>query len=203
MTYLSIDLEATGLNEKDHIIEFAAFPFNPYSFRTDIPKNLIFHHPIWCPSFKELESGLDPWIIKNNKKLIENANSNGLKNKEFRDSFESYLNQKELQDLFKREDGEKILLFGKSMAALDLPFLNRDLGWDFMRKYFSHRHHDLSSVVMGFIDAKVLPADCIKGSVLSKYLLNIDVAHNALDDAINCANMYSKLILKLQNITLN
>lgn len=201
INYLSIDLEATGLNEKDYIIEFAAFPFDPYHFQAPIPSHLFFHESIWCPSFQELSPSLDPWVKEHNQDLIQKAHNGGLSHDQFRLKLQHYLEQKELLDFFgltSYDNENKIILFGKSMSALDLPFLNRDLGWNFMRKYFSHRNLDLSSVVIGLIDLGLLPPECIKGSELCKYLLNMDVAHNALDDAINCAKMYSLLINKIK-----
>ena len=76
------------------------------------------------------------------------------------------------------------------MNAIDLPFLNRDLGWDFMRKYFHHQVLDLSSITMNYVDANRLPESCLSGSGLMDYFNMGDVAHNALDDALNTAKLY-------------
>ncbi|MEK6626375.1 MAG: hypothetical protein AABY86_15505, partial [Bdellovibrionota bacterium] len=90
---------------------------------------------------------------------------------------------------------QKIVLFGKSMNALDLPLLNRDLGWEFMRKYFHHQVLDLSSVVRAFVDKRLLPPETVSGSALMKHLKMGEVAHTALEDAVNAAKIYLQLLI--------
>ena len=53
MKYLSLDLEATGLNENDVIIEFGVVPF--CSETAKIENDLSFHTFIQCQSFDELK----------------------------------------------------------------------------------------------------------------------------------------------------
>ena len=95
-------------------------------------------------------------------------------------------------------DNEKVVLFGKSLNAIDLPFLTRDLGWDYMRKYFQHRVHDLSSVAYNLIDLGFLPPGSESGSQMMNDLGMGEVAHTALADAKNTALMYFKLLDKCQ-----
>jgi oligoribonuclease (3'-5' exoribonuclease) len=185
MKYLSLDLEATGLRENDLVIEFGAVPFN--TANDSIEKDLSFHHFIQCPSFEELKPNLDQWVIEHNEGLITKAHESGLTIEEFKKEFESYLNSKPIKEYFGED---KIVLFGKSMNAIDLPFLNRDLGWDFMRDHFHHQQLDLSSVVYSFIDLGKLPDECRSGSKLMNYLGMGDVAHTALEDAISTAEIY-------------
>lgn len=185
MRYLSLDLEATGLRENDLIIEFGAVPFNMDD--STIEKALSFHHFIQCPSFEELKPNLDQWVIDHNEELITTAHQKGLTISDFRKKFEEYLCSEPIKKYF---GDEKIVLFGKSMNAIDLPFLNRDLGWDFMRKYFHHQQLDLSSVVYSFIDLGKLPNECRSGSKLMNHLGLGDVAHTALEDAVATAEMY-------------
>lgn len=192
MKYLSIDLEATGLRQDDLIIEFGAVPFDAVT--GEINKNLSFHRFITCPSFEELKPKLDPWVIEHNKELIDTAHTKGLAMQEFKNEFEDYLSSKEIKEYFGQE---KIILFGKSMSAIDLPFLNRDLGWDFMRNHFHHQQLDLSSVVYSFIDLEKIPETCKSGGALSKYVGMGEVAHTALEDAINTADIYIKLKSKI------
>lgn len=189
MIYLSFDIEATGLREKDLMIEFACVPF--CTKEKKIFDSLSFHSFIQCPTFASLKDDLDPWVVENNKELIEMAHSKGLPLNQFQDTFQQYLESKDIQDLF---ENKKITLFGKSMAAIDLPFMNRDLGWEWMRKYFEHRQLDLSSVSYSMIDLGHLPEKCTSGSELMRELGFGDVAHTALEDAINTAKMYLKII---------
>lgn len=189
MKYLSFDLEATGLRENDLIIEFACAPFSTED--PAIEEKLSFHTFVHCPPFEELKPDLDQWVIDHNETLITKANTEGLKIDEFKESFENYLKSNAIREYF--GDG-KITLFGKSMAAIDLPFMNRDLGWNWMRDFFEHRQLDLSSVSYNLIDLGLLPEKCTSGSELMKELGFGEVAHTALEDAINTAKMYQAII---------
>jgi DNA polymerase-3 subunit epsilon len=191
MKYLSFDLEATGLRENDLIIEFACVPF--CTTEKKVHKELYFHSFIHCPSFDILKPTLDPWVIDNNEELIRKANTTGLKLDMFKKQFDAYLSSEKVKSYF---DNQKITLFGKSMAAIDLPFMNRDLGWEWMRERFEHRQLDLSSVAYNLIDLGFLPEKCKSGSELMKELGFGEVAHTALEDAINTALMYIKILEK-------
>lgn len=190
MKYLSFDLEATGLAENDLIIEFGMTPF---CTKDGLQKSLSKHFFIKCPSFEELIPRLDKWVIDHNKELIEKAHETGISIQSFKEELEKYVESDEVKDYFK-DNKVKIVLFGKSMNAIDLPFLNRDLGWEFMRKYFHHQVLDLSSTVYTLIDLKLIPEKCISGGELMNYLEMGDVCHTALEDADNTALMYLKLL---------
>lgn len=188
MNYLSFDLEATGLREHDLIIEFACVPFS--TDQEKIFEEHNFHCFVQCPSFESLKEDLDPWVIEHNEGLIKKANSDGLALGDFKKQLEDYLKSPAITEVF---NNKKIVLFGKSMAAIDLPFLNRDLGWEWMRTYFEHRQLDLSSIAYSMIDLGYLPEVCKSGSELMKELGFGDVAHTALEDAINTAKMYLEI----------
>ena len=192
MRYLSIDIEATGLNENDYMIEFGMIPFCTHEKKVD--ESLARNFFIRCPSFESLRPKLDPWVIEHNEQLINKAHQFGMQIDSFRDELETYLLTKEVKAYFKNDKNEKIILFGKSMSAIDLPFLNRDLGWLFMRKYFHHRNLDLSSSANTLIDLKIIPPECSSGSELMKFLGMGEVKHTALEDAKNTALMYLKLL---------
>lgn len=185
MKYLSIDIEATGLRENDLIIEFACVPFCSTSRK--VFDELSFHSYLHCPSFEKLKPFLDPWVIENNQTLITKANTEGKSIVDFKISLTNYLASAEVKSFF---GNDKIILFGKSMNAIDLPFMNRDFGWEWMRTNFSHRVVDFSSVCYGFIDLGILPKGSESGSKLMSYLKMGSVAHTALEDAVNTAKMY-------------
>lgn len=191
MKYLSIDLEATGLGENCLIIEFAMIPFDTQFRRLE--DSLARSTYIHCPSFEDLKPTLDPWVRDHNEKIIRKAHSEGLMLSEFKEWLKTYLESPEVRQYF---GGNKVVLFGKSMNAIDLPFMNRDLGWEFMRKYFHHRVLDLSSVGYGLIDMGLLPMGMDSGSNLMNHLGMGEVAHTALEDAKNTAIMYLKLLDK-------
>ncbi len=193
MRYLSIDIEATGLAESCLMIEFAMVPFDA----TDctLASTLERSWFIQCPSFEDLRPKLDPWVVQHNEGLIRRAHAEGIPLADFREQMRSYLESPEVKAYF----GGKITLFGKSMSAIDLPFLNRDLGWDFMRKYFQHRQLDLSGTAYALMDLGLLPPGMESGSALMAHLGFGDVAHTALEDARNTALMYLKLVELLRS----
>ena len=189
MKYLSFDLESTGLEENDFIIEFGMIPF--CTEKKILEESLAFHCFVQCPPFEELKPSLNPWVVKHNQKLIEKAHLQGLALEQFKKELEAYLTSKKVQNYFRQE---KITLFGKSLSAIDLPFLNRDLGWSWVRQYFQHRQLDLSSIAYHLVDQKILPQECQQGSSLSQHLGFGEVAHTALEDARNTALMYLKIL---------
>ncbi len=191
MKYLSIDLEATGLGENCQIIEFAMIPFDTQFRRLEEPlaRSVYIH----CPSFEDLKPTLDPWVRDHNEKIIRKAHSEGLMLTEFKVWLQTYLESPEVRNYFQTQ---KIVLFGKSMNAIDLPFMNRDLGWEFMRRYFHHRILDLSSIGYGMVDLGNLPQGMDSGTNLMNHLGMGEVAHTALEDAKNTAIMYLKLLDK-------
>jgi DNA polymerase-3 subunit epsilon len=191
MKYLSFDIEATGLEEDAYIIEFGMVPFDTES--KEINKSLQKHFFISCPSYEELEPNLNPWVRENNKELIIKANKTGISISSFKSELETYLNSKEIKDYF---NNEKIVLFGKSISAIDLPFLNRDLGWEWMNKHFHHRNQDLSCYTMGLIDMGLMEKGMDSGANLMSFLNMGDVCHTALEDAVNTADMYLQLLGK-------
>lgn len=199
MKYLSFDLEATGLEDHDLMIEFACIPVNTET--TEISDSLSFHRYIKCPSFEELLPKLNPWVAKHNKELIEKAHEHGVELKDFINDFQQYLESAPLKSYFHINDykEQKITLFGKSMQGLDFPLLNRDLGREWLGRFFSHRSFDLTVFVLGLIDAKMMDPKFISGSELSKHYLSKEVAHTALDDAINVAKIYFQILSELHS----
>lgn len=193
MKYLSIDIEATGLAENCQIIEFAMVPFDTQLKRLEdsLARTMYIH----CPSFEDLRDTLDPWVREHNEKIIRKAHSEGMMMSEFKEFLRKYLESPEVRQYF---GSQKVVLFGKSMSAIDLPFLTRDLGWDFMRKYFHHRNLDLSGFGYSLIDMGLLPMGMDSGSNMMNYLNMGDVAHTALEDAKNTAIMYLKLLDKFE-----
>lgn len=193
MKYLSIDLEATGLGENCQIIEFAMIPFDTQLKRLeDSLARTVYVH---CPSFEDLRDSLDPWVREHNEKIIRKAHAEGLLMSEFKEFLRKYLESPEVRSYF---GNQKIVLFGKSMTAIDLPFMTRDLGWEFMRKYFHHRNLDLSGFGYSLIDLGMLPMGMDSGSNMMNYLNMGEVAHTALEDAKNTAIMYLKLLDKFE-----
>ena len=195
MRYLSFDIEATGLEEDAYIIEFGMIPFDTQemSLNTKLQK----HFYIKCPSYKELEPNLNDWVKVHNKELIEKASQEGISQENFKKELESYLESSEVKDYF---GAGQIHLFGKSISAIDLPFLNRDLGWEWMNKYFHHRNLDLSCATLALIDLGLLPKGLESGTEMMKYLNMGDVCHTALEDAVNTADMYLKILNKISKV---
>ncbi len=192
MRYLSLDLESTGLNENDKIIEFATVPF--CTEKGVVETSLKFHTLVKCPSFEQLLPNLSPWVRENNENLIRRAHNIGAEKDRFKLDFTLYLQSKEIQQYFYLSKENKIVLCGKSMSAIDLPFLNREFGWDYMRRYFHHQNLDISCIARFMVDTKKLPPGCISGESLMKYFDMGEVNHTALGDAINVAKLYLSMI---------
>ena len=131
MRYLSIDIESTGLEEDSLIIEFAAVPFD--STTGEIREDLAMSFLIQCPDFNTLEPTLNDFVKENNKELIQEAFVYGLTKDEVKTEIVNYLENEDIKNYF---GGNKIVLFGKSLSSIDLPFLSRDLGFDFMKNNF-------------------------------------------------------------------
>ncbi len=189
MRYLSIDIEATGLDANDYMIEFAMVPFDTKA--RSIEHSLAKRWVVKCPVWETLLPKLNPWVVEHNEKIIKEAALNGLAMETFKSELTFILRGAQYRNYF---DSQKIVLFGKSMNAIDLPFLNRDLGWEWMREHFSHRVLDFSSVTYAAMDMNLLPAGCESGSFLMNYLGLGLVAHFALEDAVNTAKMYFKVL---------
>lgn len=196
MKYLSFDLEATGLEENAYIIEFAMIPFctETRTLEHDLAEQFF----VKCPTFESLKPNLSAWVIENNEQLIRTASKEGKTMEEFQKIMTDYVNNPKVRSYF---NNQKIMLFGKSISAIDLPFLNRDLGWEWMNKYFHHRNLDLSCYTLGLIDMGLLGPGMDSGSNLMNLLNMGDVCHTALEDAINTAKMYLKLLNKFQNLS--
>lgn len=185
MRYLSFDIEATGLGKDCLMIEFAAIAID--AKEREVRDDLKFHSYITCPSFEELKPALDPWVVENNEKLIEKAHQEGATLEQFKEDLSQFINNPRVKNFF---DNKRIVLFGKSINAIDLPFMNRDLGWEWMRQNFSHRTFDFTSYCFGLVDMGLLPKGMESGSKLMDFMGMGDVAHTALEDAINTAKMY-------------
>lgn len=194
MKYLSFDIEATGLEVDAHIIEFAMIPFDTKS--RSFEESLSRQFYIKCPSYESLEENLNPWVKENNKELIIKAHETGIEMSEFKKTLEEYLNSSEVKSYF---NDQKVVLFGKSISAIDLPFLNRDLGWEWMNDHFHHRNLDLSCFTMGLIDMGLLEKGMDSGAKLMEFCGLGDVAHTALEDAVNTAKMYFMLLDRLKS----
>lgn len=189
MKYLSFDIEATGLDQHDYIIEFAMVPIDAETKTIEL--SLKKHFYVKCPSYEELEPKLNPWVKEHNKELIIKAHKDGVSLDNFKKELEQYLESEEVKNYF---DHKRIMLFGKSISAIDLPFMNRDLGWDWMNKYFHHRNLDLSCFTLGLIDLGKLEQGMDSGAKLMEKFGMGEVEHTALEDAINTAKMYFKIL---------
>ena len=89
MKYLSFDIEATGLEENCLIIEFAMIPFD--TELSKLEEELSFETYVQCPSFEELKKDLNPWVIENNRQLIEKAHKEGISLSELKNKLEVYM----------------------------------------------------------------------------------------------------------------
>lgn len=192
MRYLSIDIEATGLLPHDQIIQFS---FIPFCSENGLEDSLERDYVVKCDSFEALKPNLNPWVIEHNKELIEKSHAVGIEISELKTKLTEYFDSPEVKKYF---GDAPIVLFGKSMSSIDIPFLKRDLGHDWMEKYFCHRTLDLSCMVYGLMDLGMLPRGLESGSKLMDYFQMGEVKHTALEDARNTALIYLKILEKFK-----
>ena len=188
--YLSLDTEATGLEEHCVLIQFAVVPVDGDSkiIATDLGKEVY----IQCPSFEDLKPTLSEWVIKHNESLIRKAHAEGLNNDAFKKWLEDYLTTPAVKSFF---GSERPLILGKSLSALDIPLLTKTLGKVFMDKYFHHHTLDITCVGRFLVDAGILPKGHGSTSQLLKFFQVRGVSnHTALSDAVDMAHIYIKLI---------
>ena len=193
--FLSIDTETTGLSEDSYIVEFAAVPVDVQ--KREIKKDMAFHTYIKCPSFEDLSPVLSPFARENNKSLIDTAHEKGIGLEEFKQDLSNYLESRDIQTYFggERDKPAKPMILGKSLSALDMPLLSRDLGWDFMRKMFHHQNLDITTVALDAIVLGILPPECSSSRKLAALLLEKnDVDHTAVEDSIDVAKMYFSIL---------
>lgn len=188
--YLSIDTEATGLTEDCHLLQFALVPLDTkiQSVRHDLGTEVT----IWCPSFEELLPTLNDWVKEHNEGLIRDSHKNGMSKEKFQQWIAGYLAKPEMVSFF---GGERPIILGKSLSALDIPILTRYLGKPAMEKYFHHHTLDVTCVSRYLVDLGKLPAGCESTSKLIKYLgVREDANHTALSDATDMAEIYLRLL---------
>lgn len=188
--YLSIDTEATGLEEDTHLIQLAFVP-------VDVSEGKVYLELGWerlvkCPDFEELKPRLNPWVLENMADLIRKAHAEGISLETCQDEVTQYLQSDAIQAFF---GGKPPVLLGKSLSALDIPLLNRSLGWKYMQKAFHHHNLDVTSMAISLCDSGLLPAGTTGSSQLMKhYQLKDGTEHTALSDAIEMADIYIKMV---------
>jgi oligoribonuclease (3'-5' exoribonuclease) len=188
--YLSIDTEATGLEEHCLLIQVAVVP-------VDGTKNIIAEELgkevlIQCPSFEELKPTLSEWVIQHNEGLIRKAHAEGIPPEAFKNWMGDYLNSDKVKAFF---GGERPLLLGKSLSALDIPLLTKNLSKALMDKYFHHHTLDITCVGRFLVDAGILPPGHGSTTQLLKFFnLRAESKHTALSDAMDMAQIYLKLV---------
>ncbi len=171
LTFLSIDIESTGLKEEDECFEFSAIL---------IQNGLVlnkFHQ------YLKVQATPSPWVEKNLKKNFLESQKNGLSKEEFVTNF-----------LFFLKDHKNLILLGKSLNALDIPFLKKILGYEVFYQYFSHRTLDLTSLAIFSILLKKIPSECLSGAHLNKFFHLGKIAHTALEDSENNINVLNKFL---------
>ena len=192
--YLSIDTEATGLEEGTYLIQLAFVPID--SAARQIRNDLAVETLIQCPSFEELKPKLNPWVIEHNEGLIRNAHEKGIPRSELKNFVSRYMESEPIRQFFK---GERPAFFGKSLSALDIPLMTRELGKPLMEKYFHHHTLDITCVSRAMVDAGVLPPGCESTTQLVRHFgLRNDALHTALSDATDMAMIYFKQLDLLQ-----
>lgn len=186
---LSIDTETTGIHEGVQLIEFSCVPFCIET--REIRSDLIFHTLIKCDSYESLKPTLSDWVKEHNKDLIIKAHEEGVEHHVFKSMLHEYLSS----DLMVSYLGDAHSIIGKSMNSLDLPLLERYLGWDFMRKHFVRRTEDIADISRFLVKRGELPNGVTSSKKLMEHFeMGSDVEHRAINDCIDMINIYFKLL---------
>ena len=87
--YLSLDTEATGLEEDSLLVNLALVP-------VDLTQGVVLQKLSWerlihCPSFEELKPNLNDWVVEHLESLLRKAHSEGISLDECRDQLDLYL----------------------------------------------------------------------------------------------------------------
>lgn len=187
---LSIDTEATGLEQDCHLIQFGCVPLD--TEKRWVESDLGIELWIRCPSFEELRPSLNPWVVEHNEELIRKAHATGIPPETFKTAVQSYLDSRPIKNFFGKE---KPIVLGKSLSALDIRLLQRYLGISFMQERFHHHTIDVTSVARYLVDSNVLPEGCERTSGIIKHLgIREEPSHTALNDATDMASVYIKLL---------
>lgn len=192
--YLSIDTEATGLEENCLMIQLAFVPVDAKNRVVD--ESLGREILIYCPSFEELKPNLNEWVLQHNEGLIRKAHAEGVKPEALKKIVTDYMEQPAMKKFF---GNERPLLLGKSMSALDIPLMNRYFGKAFMEKYFHHHTLDLTCLARGMVDGGILPPGSSGTSKLMKFFgIREEATHTALNDAVDMGKIYFGLLDLMQ-----
>lgn len=188
--YLSLDTEATGLEERCVMIQLAVVPVDVTTseVRIEMGKEWL----IKCPSFEELKPTLNEWVLKHQEGLIRRAHADGMTMEACKAELTEYLKSKAIKEFF---GNERPVLMGKSMSALDIPLLTRSFGWDYMQKAFHHHIVDVTCLGKSFEDAGLLPPKTANTTRLMQHFKLKEAAeHTALSDAVDMGRIYCKMI---------
>lgn len=192
--YLSIDTEATGLEEDTHLIQLAFVPVDPE--RGVIADELGWETLVKCPSFEELLPRLNPWVIEHNEGLIRKAHAGGIEPAKLKEAVQAYMERDEVKKFF---GGDRPPFLGKSLSALDIPLMQRYLGRAFIDKFFHHHTLDVTCVARSMVDAGLLPKGCESTTKLLTFFQIREISnHTALSDAHDMAVVYLKLLEHLR-----
>lgn len=188
--YLSLDTEATGLEEHCLLIQVAVVPVDTVTRK--IETSLGMETLIQCPSFEELKPSLSSWVLEHNETLIRSAHKDGLTIDGFKKWMNDYMTSKPIKEFF---NGERPPLLGKSLSALDIPLMTRYLGRNYMDKTFHHHTVDVTCIARYLVDSGQLPKGCQSTTKLLQHFGIRDISHHtALSDALDMAQVYLKLI---------
>jgi len=192
--YLSIDTETTGLHLDCHLIEVAFLPVD--SEAKEVDKTLGRETYVQCPSFEELKPTLNPWVVQHNETLIRNAHAKGISPEAFKKWVQDYFEDPRIKAFF---NGERVVILGKSLSALDIPILTRYLGKELYDKLFHHHTVDITSVARSLVDAGVLPKGTDGTTKLVKFFqMKSSARHTAMSDAVDMAEIYLKIMQHLK-----
>ncbi|SMF26328.1 hypothetical protein [Pseudobacteriovorax antillogorgiicola] len=200
----SFDLESSGLHAEvgqPYLLEFAMIPMSLKSMSL-IQKP--FHVYLKCPSVDEMKAqGKISDFVLGNQNLMQvakKAHKEGIGVDEAKDKIIRYL------DEFKIDSNDKNLrpkavILSKSTGGLDRRLIGEVFGDPWVEELFTHQMIDITSNANFVLHAQLGIIETRSPKKLVAHLLGKDdVAHTALQDAIDMGHVYLELVKRVSAI---
>lgn len=199
----SFDLESSGLHAEvgqPYLLEFAFVPMDVNEGK--VLQDQALHMYLKCPSIEKMkQEGKISEFVLNNDTLIrvaQKAHDTGVSIEEARRAIQKYLESFKNAD--KAEDTQaKATILAKSTGGLDRRLLGEVFGDYWIESLLSHQMIDITSNAFMIYHADLSIVDSKSPHKLVQQLLGKEeLAHTALQDAVDMGKVYLEIIKRLK-----
>ena len=201
----SFDLESSGLHSEvgqPYLLEFAMIPMNLKTMT--LVKDKPFHVYVKCPTVEEMkaEGKISDFVLGNTNlmNVAKKASTEGISVEQAKDNIIQYLKgfQVESSDPDYRP---KAVILSKSTGGLDRRLIGEVFNDAWVEELFTHQMIDITSNANFVLHANLGIIGARSPKKLVTQLLGKDeVAHTALQDAIDMGNVYLELVKRVGQI---